>query len=501
MPRSKTSTRRERSFHTSSEAKRNSSIEHMVIKSDPDAHPVTALDIITADANTASPKGTTVEDPILLEEYEVEAILGIRDLKAVHGPRFKVKWRGYDDSQNTWEPLENLDNCQDLVKEFLLDMYTGHQTMKTGVPAAKIRSVDPNSRLTRSSSSSVSPSPSMSRSSRSSETKSSAPATVPSTPSRNIPIIRTLKQIKDDRPPQPVPTKFQEFENIFQGSAGPKISVENTVDDAACPPGFQYTNDFVYGEGVQPPDPNFSSKCDCGPGQCTLKNKCPCMIEAVAENSFDCLPFERDGRVSVNADKILYECHAECGCGPDCISKASQQGRKFAMKIKRYPVKGWGVLLDQEDPIPPRTFVARYTGEIITNQEAEKRGQIYDKEGATWLFDLDYMTGKEVKYSIDASKYGNESHFFNHSCDPNLSVHILMGGDTAGDLAMMTLSFWSNRWIRRGDELTFDYNGKYVQPWLRQDSQDEADFEETNITEGMVPCMCGATRCRKWVHL
>ncbi|ORZ27754.1 hypothetical protein BCR41DRAFT_293149, partial [Lobosporangium transversale] len=237
------------------------------------------------------------------------------------------------------------------------------------------------------------------------------------------------------------------------------ISVENTIDNAACPPGFKYTDEFIYGHGVQKPDPSFSSRCECGPGECSIENKCPCMAEAEMENAFRCLPFERDGRVSVHADKVLYECHSECGCGPTCISRASQQDRKFAMKIKRFPVKGWGVVLDQDEPIPPRTFVARYTGEIITNQEAEVRGRVYDKEGATWLFDLDYNTEKEAKYSIDASTYGNETHFFNHSCDPNLSVHMLMSGQTAGDLDMMTLSFWSNRLIKRGDELTFDYNG------------------------------------------
>ncbi len=34
------------------------------------------------------------------------------------------------------------------------------------------------------------------------------------------------------------------------------------------------------------------------------------------------------------------------------------------------------------------TFISEYVGEIITNEEAERRGMIYDSDGMTYLFDL-----------------------------------------------------------------------------------------------------------------
>jgi len=40
------------------------------------------------------------------EEYEVEKILGKR--KRQGGVEYLIKWAGYDNSQNTWEPEENL---------------------------------------------------------------------------------------------------------------------------------------------------------------------------------------------------------------------------------------------------------------------------------------------------------------------------------------------------------------------------------------------------------
>ncbi|KAG0013443.1 Eukaryotic translation initiation factor 2 subunit 3 [Entomortierella chlamydospora] len=380
------------------------------------------------------------------EEYEVEAIVGLRDIQPGQKPQFYVKWIGYDDIHNTWEPIENLSNCKEMLRDYLLSM-------------CKKNTVPLNNNDDRSS-----------------------PFALSSLSLQDSKILTA-----DPSPSKQLEVRLKAFQDIFKNSMGPKISIENTVDDAACPPGFKYTSECIYGKGVEKPDPQFSSRCECGPGECSIENGCLCMQEAAAINDFKSLPFEKDGRVSEQASRLLWECNASCSCGPTCVSRVSQQGRRFAMTIKRYPNKGWGVVLNQKEPIPPRTFVARYTGEIILNQEADIRGRGYDVEGATWLFDLDYNTELEAKYSIDAYRQGNESHFFNHSCDPNLSVYMLVGGDTAGDSDMMTLSFWSNRWIYEGDEFTFDYNGNYAQPWLEQYGAKDKKLD-MKYKKGMTPC-------------
>ena len=50
------------------------------------------------------------------EEYEVEAILG----RKVENSKVKylIKWKGYDDSDNSWEPRENLGQCTELIEAF-----------------------------------------------------------------------------------------------------------------------------------------------------------------------------------------------------------------------------------------------------------------------------------------------------------------------------------------------------------------------------------------------
>lgn len=52
-----------------------------------------------------------------------------------------------------------------------------------------------------------------------------------------------------------------------------------------------------------------------------------------------------------------------------------------------------------------------YVGEVITNEEADRR---YMQSGAEYLFDLDFFENTP-DYVIDATFCGNESHFVNHS--------------------------------------------------------------------------------------
>ena len=50
------------------------------------------------------------------KEFQVEAITGMKTAKG--GKMYQVKWKGWAQSDSTWEPLRNLENCMPLVSAF-----------------------------------------------------------------------------------------------------------------------------------------------------------------------------------------------------------------------------------------------------------------------------------------------------------------------------------------------------------------------------------------------
>ena len=108
---------------------------------------------------------------------------------------------------------------------------------------------------------------------------------------------------------------------------------------------------------------------------------------------------------------------------------------------RRSKIQGWGVYATQT--ISKNTRIIDYAGEKISNQESLRRERRYINNGQhIWCFKL---TNRTV---IDAGVGGNVARFINHSCHPNCYIDIRKG----------IIWIRAARNIRKGEELTYDYN-------------------------------------------
>lgn len=98
-----------------------------------------------------------------------------------------------------------------------------------------------------------------------------------------------------------------------------------------------------------------------------------------------------------------------------------------------------------------RTFkkgetVIEYTGEVITDDEAQRRGGKY-------LFELNN------KWTIDGKGRKNTARYINHSCKPNCYPEL-----TRNEKRVFIIA---KRQIQSGEELTYNYGKEYVDRFIK----------------------------------
>lgn len=299
-----------------------------------------------------------------------------------------------------------------------------------------------------------------------------------------------------------------EINSITKGK--PLIRVENLVDLECAPQDFLYIDDYLPGSNVTiPEDPPIGCECST----CDSKARC-CFAQC--DGSF---PYTSTGKIRVPPGTPIYECNKRCRCHPDCHNRIVQRGSQVKLCVFRTSNgRGWGVKTLKK--IKKGTFVTQYVGEVITNEEAEKRGKEYDAAGRTYLFDLDYNdTEGQCPYTVDAAVYGNVSHFINHSCEPNLAVYGVWIDCLDPNLPKLALFATKN--IEQNEELTFDYMCQSIRMYAKNRNHPQHDSKNINRTavpsesrkrlelplklsndktvENRTRCRCGSKVCRQYL--
>lgn len=107
---------------------------------------------------------------------------------------------------------------------------------------------------------------------------------------------------------------------------------------------------------------------------------------------------------------------------------------------RRSPISGWGVYAAQA--ISEDTQIVEYKGALVSQSEAWRREQRYLPRQRIWIFTINN------RWARDAAFGGNIARYVNHACRPNCYV----------DIIGRHIWIRASRHIRKGEELTYDYN-------------------------------------------
>ena len=144
----------------------------------------------------------------------------------------------------------------------------------------------------------------------------------------------------------------------------------------------------------------------------------------------------------------------------------SNSTRGYPLKLINSRIHGRGVIASKA--IPKGQRIIEYTGERVTNAEADRRYPFDEgKPQHTFLFSVNSRT------IIDAAYGGNVARFINHSCDPNCESVIERGH----------VYIHALRDIEPGEELGYDY-------WFVLEEPHNA------ANKALYPCRCGSRNCR-----
>lgn len=425
---------------------------------------------------------------IYCKEYVVEKIFA-HDYK--YGQHiFLVKWKGWSDENNTWEPVQNLENCPYLLQEFFeknledavlnelcdwlkIERHPKQNVLEQHIPEGGFDAL-PNKLLLQKE---------FLRIWKTSRSKRSQRMHERST--KNVYLYLIIKE----REQQLIKLKQWQDEMNRVAIEDAAIVVENNVDLEGPPQGFTYTNDYIPGEGITIPNEPIAG-CDCKEG-CNGRARNCCYFS----NLF---PYARKGRVNIIQGIPIYECNKLCTCDASCRNRVVQHGRKVPLCIFRTSTGcGWGVKTLRA--VSAGEFICEYVGEVISFDEAERRGKGYDAEGRTYLFDLDFERN-DFPYTVDAATYGNVAHFINHSCQPNLGVWAVW--INCIDPNLPKLALFATRSIEKGKEITFDYmcNVSEEKPKNTNiDSPSRKRLTNRGKTNSTQYCKCGAKKCRRYL--
>ncbi|XP_047620287.1 histone-lysine N-methyltransferase SUV39H1 isoform X1 [Phacochoerus africanus] len=395
-----------------------------------------------------------------LYDFEVEYLCDYKKIREQE--YYLVKWRGYPDSESTWEPRQNL-KCVRILKQFHKDLE--RELLRRHHRSKPPRHLDPSL--------------------------------------ANY-LVQKAKQRRALR-------RWEQELNAKRSHLG-RITVENEVDLDGPPRAFVYINEYRVGEGITLNQVAVGCECqDClwaPAGGC-----CP-------GASLHKFAYNDQGQVRLRAGLPIYECNSRCRCGYDCPNRVVQKGIRYDLCIFRTDDgRGWGVRTLEK--IRKNSFVMESLPQRRQNGGARSttaRAPPTSSTWTTWRMCTPWMppitaTSPTLSTTVWVPRRragGREGQvgplltlpFFSFAqCDPNLQVYNVFIDNL--DERLPRIAFFATRTIRAGEELTFDYNMQ-VDPVDMESTRMDSNFGLAGLPGSpkkrvRIECKCGTESCRKYL--
>ncbi len=129
----------------------------------------------------------------------------------------------------------------------------------------------------------------------------------------------------------------------------------------------------------------------------------------------------------------LTECHDSCACLASlCSNRVIQRGPARGMEIREAcGGKGAGLFCGRTTRMRRGQFVCCYAGEVLGEEEARRRLKAQDEQVDSSnyvLFADELREGDGARLNrtiVDPTAVGNVGRYANHSCSPNMNMHIV----------------------------------------------------------------------------
>ena len=289
----------------------------------------------------------------------------------------------------------------------------------------------------------------------------------------------------------------------FDETHDPPLIFANKINDRRLNGKFQFVSQYVLCQGVCLADARLNSGCSCPDGECNPLT-CHCLPRATDLTNIERHISTYDSKSSNDITVLneiymlnemdpagghfeISECNELCSCGPGCWNRVVSRGRTVPLEIFETAKCGFGVRSSVD--IVRGQFIELYLGEVITQQELERRENAEEENQSSYIYSLDWLKGQDCHH-VDGENFGTAVRFVNHSCDPNARSFTVISNKA--DKNVYYLAFFAIKNINAGAEICIDYSPQMVGDDEQAVEQDiGGDRAEA---DARARCYCGAER-------